>query len=549
MKTNKLIALLLAAAMPLSLLSCSDTDSYDSDSRAETSSASSTESVTGKSKSDIDIDSLSISYTPFDLDDYRPHVIQMLEDIKQPGNRDKVAEDIETILQDWKLMSDANTRIGLNYYLDFHNEDLEAEYDKTSEDIYIFSYLMYLAFTRCSEKDEYKDLAEKYVTDDILDTFSSASMTPKRVEGYAKVDYELSDERLDEYYDIYDDDDMDEDEKELKCAEIYLDILSEYDYDEFYEKYGRDFSPEHARELADVVIDELLPAYKYLSTSFAKMDGAYDLYYSPPEFNDPFGIIRKYAPSLSSDISEYADKIVDDELFCVANDEDAYPGSFTTSLHLTDDSFIFINDPKGERTLSTAIHEFGHFYSAYKSGVEPFNGAFCVDVAEIQSQGFEFLFMQFYDKIYGDLAEPMKVYTTMDMLDSIAGGFIVGKFESVILERRDELTPQDVVDIWHDIADDEVNYSFYYFNHIFENPGYYISYGTSALAAFDIWKDCLTAPDKALKKYEKIAKISPYSHDTYFCDTLDKCGFSDVLTKTYVKNLAKDIRKYADNLE
>ena len=548
MKKSRILAFILAAAMPLSLLSCSD-NSGSSDSETKTTAAE--EDTSSGDTGNIDLKSLSIPYEPVDLDEYRPHITALLDDIKESGNRDKVKKDIELILEGCKKLDDANARICLNYYLDFNNEDLEAEYDACTVDFNVLTSLALLAFTRCSEEDEYKDLVKDYLTEDNIDYFSPHFMSPKRVEGYTRVDSALSDEMLDEYYDIYEDEEMDEEDKELRCAEIYLDILAEEDYDELFLEYGRDFSPELANELADEVLDEIFPAYMYLGRAFFELDGADEILDDELEVEagSPFDVIKKYSEKLDPDIEKYANKIIDDELFCMTSDDNAYPGSFTLELPATDDAFIFVNSPDDLYSLSTSIHEFGHFYSCYASGGKPFNPAFCVDVAEIQSQGFEFLFTQFYDDIFGDKSEAMKAYRVIEMLDSIIGGFTVGKFENTILQQRDDLTPQDVVDIWHEIADGNISYSFYEFNHIFESPGYYLSYGTSALAAFDIWRELQTSPDKALKMYKKLSEVSAYSHDTFFCTALDECGFSDVMSKKYIRSLAKEVKSYADTLE
>ena len=53
-------------------------------------------------------------------------------------------------------------------------------------------------------------------------------------------------------------------------------------------------------------------------------------------------------------------------------------------------------------------------------------------------------------------------------------------------------------------------------SHLFESPGYYISYSTSALAAFDLFDDVNNDPYKALERYEKIAKISCNSGEYNF---------------------------------
>ncbi len=550
MRPTRITALALALTMTAPLISCADnSESLSGDDSSASKTTSAKETSTDSSGSTYSGE-YRIAYEPFDLDELREHPLALLEDIKKPGNRDKVSEDIELLLSDWRLVQDASSRITLNYYLDFENEELEAENDRCSEDAYVYSLLTALALTRCYEKDEYSDLAEDYIDDNMLEIFESPSMTAKRVEGYARVDYELSDELLDEYYDLYSDEDIDEDEKALRCAEIYLNVLrgNESNIEDIYRDYCRDFDTETVADMTDEVIDSILPAYMDLYDAFSEMDGADDILYDPPEIDEPFTIIQKYAPRLNNDIARLADKIIDEELYCFTGDEAAYPGSFTTSLPLTDDAFIFINHMDDMYAMSTAVHEFGHFCSAYNYDGGRYNTPMCLDIAEIQSQGFEFLFTQFYDDIYGDLAEPMKAYRVLDMLDSAIGGFMVGKFENEVITRLDELEPEDVITIWNDVCGDVFSINFYDIPHVFESPGYYLSYGTSALAAFDIWRDCSKSLSKAQEKYEKISKVDVYSYDTQFCKSLKSCGFSDVMSVKYVRSLADEIEEYADSL-
>jgi oligoendopeptidase F len=104
-----------------------------------------------------------------------------------------------------------------------------------------------------------------------------------------------------------------------------------------------------------------------------------------------------------------------------------------------------------------------------------------------------------------------------------------------------------VLDLWDEITGDYLDLDFYEINHLFEMPGYYVSYAVSALAAFDIWEDCLYDPDSALAKYEKIARIPSNSKDTKFLEALKSCGFSDVMTKEYINVLAQELSDYADD--
>jgi hypothetical protein len=563
-------AVLTAIVMTCAMASCSksksgssssETNSTTSTSASETSTSAASSSAgrgwkdmleknTGTSgKTDTEtLSQLPMSYEPVSLDDVRSHAQQLMDDIEITDNYDKVKKDVDTLIADIDACSDAYSRIMVDYYLDFQNEELEALYDSSFETEYVASEIVKFALCHCCKKPEYKALAEKHVDPDEVEAYTARSVSMKRVEGYAKVDFALNDERLDAYYDIYEDEDMPDSEKALKCAELYLDLLANEDADGFYGKFNRDYSPETILELCDVINKELSPISDKLILAFQSCPSAYDVIYDPKTFDDPFTVIRKYAPSLSGNIKDAADKICDNDLYFITDDSDAFPGSFTTSLPLTHNSVIFMNTSEDQNSLTTAVHEFGHYYASLHDDTSSYDSIANLDIAEVQSHGFEMLFTQFYDKIYEDQSEAMQLYKVFDMLDSVISGFLIGKFEYTVLSQLDDMTPEKVVECWHDVMGDYTDKDFFYVNHLFEQPGYYISYGTSALAAFDLWEDCIYDTDEALKKYEKFAAIKCSSPDVKFCDALKECGFHEVLDKEYVKVLAAELSDYADEI-
>ena len=77
MKKSRILAFIIAAALPFSLLSCTD----NSGSISKTSTSSVKEEPSGREHMDIDLDSLTVPYEPIDLDDYRPYITDLLDDI------------------------------------------------------------------------------------------------------------------------------------------------------------------------------------------------------------------------------------------------------------------------------------------------------------------------------------------------------------------------------------------------------------------------------------------------------------------------------------
>lgn len=485
-----------------------------------------------------------------DLEQVREHARQLIDDLKVSENEENIQKDIDLLLDDMDIVYETSSKLMIPYYLDWNNEKLEAEYDDSFENVYITNSLITYAFIKGKQSEEYSYMFDDLILDNVdLEAFDAPSLTLKKLEGYTRVEYTLMDEQLDEYHDIAYDEDMDEDEKAERCAEIYLDLLSQYDAETFYDEYFRDYTGDEILELSKTIREEILPVSDDLLNAFFKCDGATDVIYKPKEFDDPFEVIKEYAPKLSKEIGDAADVLVKNKLYTIASGDDCYDGSFTDNLPVSDSAHIYIYDDEDYNALLTPVHEFGHYYATFYDDIPTYLSTSNLDIAETQSQGFEFLFMQFYDDIYGDQAEAMKVVKTYDMLYAVITGFFVGEFEYKVLKNKDTYTPEDVINCWDEIMGDYLpGVGFYEINHIFETPGYYISYGVSALAAFDIWEDCLYDPDAALEKYERVVRISCNDSDYQFRSAMKKAGFSEVLNKKYIKTLADELSDYASEI-
>lgn len=545
MKKNAIISLLTASLIPLSLTSCklrkfSDLKSSKDKTATESTSEKTTSGSAVTSKSEAP-----------DTEEIRSHVKELLDNIELSDNEKKVRENIDTLVYDIDACKEALTLITIDYYSDWQNKKLGKKYDSVYENLYVANYFVNYAFAHGYKSKEYSELFAPYITnEESVESMTDPYMTLRRLEGYAKVDYEVMDERIDEYYEIISDDDLSNDEKNIKCAELYLDVLTGYEPETFYEIYNRDYTPDKIIELSKCVKKEILPAADKLADALVNSDSVEDILTDDTAFENPFQTILKYSSQLSPEIEASAKQLNDEKLFTITDDENCYTGSFTDTLPVSDKAFIYIFNSGGYHSISTPVHEFGHFYASSYDDTPVISSIMNIDIAEVQSQGFEFIFSRFYDDIFQDNAEAMHAVKTCDMLDAVLSGFFIGEFEYTVLKNRDTFTPEDVVDCFHDIMDDyNEDIEFYFIPHIFEQPGYYISYGVSALAAFDIWQDCLDAPDKALEKYEKIAHVPSSSVSTTFSKALKECGFSDVLNKKYIEALADEINGYVKALD
>ncbi len=541
MKKQRLLAISIAAALTLTAVSCSYGYDTSKSRRDRTSDSEASEKDTGTTEFD---------YEAADLEAFNGELERLLDLIKESGRGDEIQDCIDGLIKASNAAYDAMGYSGIAQNLDWFDSELEEAYDTDSETLYVMISGLGYAFSKGYKSEEYKEIFEPYIYDEeMLEYFTQPGMSLKRVEGYASVDYQVSDEALDDYYDIAYDSDLDDDEKNLKCAEVYLDILSQYEAESFYDRYYRDYTPDEITELSQYIKKTLIPVRDVLADNFNDNKYSDDVFDDPVLYDEPFELIRDYSAKLSADIETSADRINDEKLYSVGTGSGCYTGSYTVDLPLNNSALVYVYSDDTYFDLQTCIHEFGHFHSSFYDETDAYMSMTNIDVAEIQSQGMELLFMQFYDDIYGDQADAMKLLKFYDMSDVIISSFLIGEFEYTALTKAEEMTPQDVVDLYDDIMGEYAEgYPFYYVSHMFEQPGYYISYGVSALAALDIMDDCINDPDKALEKYEKIAKVPANDVNSTFRSSLSECGFEDVLSKEYIDKIAAELEQISDEL-
>ncbi|WP_044975651.1 dockerin type I domain-containing protein [Ruminococcus sp. HUN007] len=339
-------------------------------------------------------------------------------------------------------------------------------------------------------------------------------------------------------------------EKELACAEIYLDLVKHYNslivtegcsyIDYAYQLYYRDYSPKDIAVLNDTAANCLGDAYRKLvehaSQSYRK-DAAEQV------FDDNFDIVSQFANRVSDDLRESAEMVTERDLYRTGTLTNSEAVSYTTKLNYIRSAVIYQCVRGDTKDLAVTTHEFGHF-NALRQDETPYlyiHGS-NLDIAEVQSQGLEVLYTDFYDSIYGLNDEYFRMNEAASMLVAVAGGFQGNEFENYVFEHADSMTPQDVIDKYNELAAKYQLYKvpFYQVSHFFQMPGYYISYAVSALAALDLWNVMYSDFDKAADMYTKISHVSIYD-GTGFSNALAESGFDNVLTEEFMTGNLNDL--------
>ena len=310
---------------------------------------------------------------------------------------------------------------------------------------------------------------------------------------------ELSDE---EYYDIY----------APQMCEIYVklvalrqEIAAYAGYDsypafayDFY--YYRDYTPEQERAYLEQVRQELVPIYKKLYTYGVS---GIRLYACTEE--DTFAYVEQLAQALGGTVWESFELLRDCGLYDITYSENKYDASFEVFLSSYGEPFIFLNPTGSEYDNLTFAHEFGHFCNDYAT----YGGIASIDVAEVFSQGMEYLSL-----FYVDGNDSLAKYKMVDSLCVYVEQSAYADFEQRVYALiGDELTVENVFAVFQQVGTD-YGFDIWGFDsrdfvgvpHFFTNPCYIFSYVVSNDAAIQLYQ---------LEEKESGAGLALYEEQLY----------------------------------
>ena len=168
--------------------------------------------------------------------------------------------------------------------------------------------------------------------------------------------------------------------------------------------------------------------------------------------------------------------------------------------------------------------------------------------------------MDYYDDIYGDYADVMKVYTLFSLSYSAVEGVKEDEFQKRVYEDPDNLTVEDLNRIYYDCCveyGDEDFYNSYYLGmygllndksvyewvnipHTFQSPEYYISYSVSVAAVFELYDDILKDRDAGIDTYMEFVDRE---FQDGFQDTIEGVGLNNPIKNPRFDLYADDIRE------
>lgn len=254
-------------------------------------------------------------------------------------------------------------------------------------------------------------------------------------------------------------------------------------------------------------------------------------------------------------LAEVYQYMVDHHLYDIDYDPNKMNVGYTTTLYEYQEPFIFNTPDYSYYDLETMIHEFGHYNEAFHAGTTLITDVTNMDVAEIHSQGLELLYLEYADDVYGeelgDTAQQMILY---QLLYSVIDGCLYDEFQNAVFSADHEMTAQEVNRLFRELS---LEYGYTYYDteeeaydwvdvpHTFSSPMYYVSYGTSALAALDIWTIALEDRQAGIDKY---MELTTYGLTTTYCELLEKCGLKSIFEEGTIQEIAQAVSDYSSAL-
>ncbi|MBR0127679.1 MAG: hypothetical protein IJL99_05400 [Firmicutes bacterium] len=511
-----------------------------------------------------DISAAGISYSGYD-DTKTEIIINELERYAKAYDSESAVYDPETavpllvneLLDEFDKLYTQYELLNIEHDRDANNDATSRKASKVYED-FVDTSDRALQVLRDILKGPYGGILKRQLTTDQQEFLSEYEDMTKREKKLIKEEDALVQE-----YDklILNADNYEKDNKKfariyLRLVEIRRELAQIYGYKSYpayayKEVYSRDYSCKDARALAKNVKKYIVPLFS------ASIDEFYDsdLYQLLLFGDDGDTILKRIAPYID-DIDPQLKRSFNYLRRHHTYDLDYTPNKldvgYTVDLPQYGALYIFNNPYRETIDYTTTVHEFGHYNAGFHNMQHVLlaeQGSY--DIAEIQSQGLEMLFLDYYDELFGDAADVASKETFTNILSGVVTGCMYDEFQQEVFRdpnmNRKKLNAlsarlaEEYGLLESGYVDEEAaKYDWVAVTHTFESPMYYISYATSALSALDILAESSDDRDAAVEKYMNVSAVKS---DVPYLEGLKQCGLKNVFDKKTIKYITKTIKE------
>ena len=506
-----------------------------------------------------------ISYSGYDDTKTKVIIEELKQYAKAPGKDASEVLDAETaipllvdsLFEETDKLYSQYELLNIEYYRNVNDDEISKQTSKIYED-YVDVSDKCLQVLRDVLKGPNGSILKKQLTKDQREYLAEYEDMTKREKKLIKEEDAL----VQEYDKLsLNTDDFKADNKAFariykRLIEIRTELAQIYGYDSYpdyaYDKvYHRDYTCDDAKALSENVKKYIVPIFIQCTEDFYSSDVYSLLMYA----DDGDTILRSIAPyigDLDPELKSAFNYLRRNHTYDLDYSPDKMDVGYTVDLPQYDALYIF-NTPYGEAIdYTTTIHEFGHYNAGFHDMQHSLLATeMSYDLAEIQSQGLEMLFLDYYDEIFGDASDVATRETFTNMLSGVVTGCMYDEFQQEVFANPD-MTRKEINALSARLAkeygmieagyedEDEAKYSWAMIPHTYESPMYYISYATSALSSLDILAESMDDRDAAVDKYMKVSAVN---HDLAYIEGLKACGLENVFKTETIKEIAKKIEK------
>ncbi len=535
--------------------STSTSNSSSSSSSLTSSDSSSQDTFTSNYYSPIEHRDISLSDRPrdsFDEELFDSFCDDFRNALESSGNETTVITYYGLIKNQLDILATNNSLALYDYYLDVNNEE-NADISAKKEELYRNETSKACSLFKEALSSDYADAFTEYLGTDLAEGF--ANFTELTDEENQLFDKQTE---LEQKYDSLSSKDADNDE----IKQLYIDsiinnnkIADYYGYDNYADYaysqlYLRDFTIDDISSISDDLIYNILPLFAAYCDVVFESGNIDNIYTENTDIGKTkFTNLRNCIETISPELTASLDHLLKNNLYDVDYSKNKLPVGFTADLPSYNDAYIYYTPDYTLSDYATIVHEFGHFNHIYNTRSDAFNTTSIMDVQEIMSQGLQVLFYDNYDLLVGEgNGTALSEYTIYELLSNILTAFAVNEAEYNCYTETD-LTVQKLDDIWNEAFDkyhlslDDIYDSWTDISHVFTSPFYYISYGTSALASFEIFTE---AQDDFAAGVDKYLTVSALPNDITFIEALSEAGLKNIFDDGTIASLSSSLADILD---
>ncbi len=548
---------------------------------------------------DSDIVRADISYEDMEYVGYDPaYAYTLIEEMRtlsqEPGNEEQINTNYDLMGMELDKMYTQQALNQIRYYRDVNNEEY-ASIDTELQQIYrdvVDQFLQVVRDVLCTEYREsfgahigdeemvedyldYEDMTEELQA--LLDEenaleqqYDQASMAEYTVtikgQKWTEASYNEAIEELTWREMLAISTALDRAKNEAICP-IFLDLVKNrnaraqiYGYDNYAEYaytdlYNRDYTIEEIKSVYAAVKEYIVPVLAEVEEHVFAGNLDELLYMDHLTEDYVIDVVGQHMGDIDPALAEVYQYMVDHHLYDIDYDPNKMNVGYTTTLYEYQEPFIFNTPDYSYYDLETMIHEFGHYNEAFHAGTTLITDVTNMDVAEIHSQGLELLYLEYADDVYGEgLGDTARQMVLYQMLYSVIDGCLYDEFQNAVFAADHEMTEEEVNQLFRRLSEE---YGYVYYDtedeaydwvdvpHTFSSPMYYVSYGTSALAALDIWTIAMEDRQAGIDKY---MELTTYGLTTTYCELLEKCGLKSIFEEGTIQEIAQAVADYSSDL-